>query len=115
MSAVRTLHGHEIDGRRLRIGVAELDPLLEGKTTKLGQGANRDATREHWYEHERSRNRHDNRRLSSFLKILPPGVSLPAGLTALDFINTTLASLRPALLIEMLAQMKVNDVPSTCT
>lgn len=117
MSAVRNLHGHETGGRRLRIGVAEIDPLLEGKTTQLGQVVNSGATREHWRERVSLRNdsydNRDNHRLSSFLKVLPPGVSLPTGLTALDSINTTLASIGPTQLNEMLAQMKVNDVPLT--
>lgn len=115
MSAVRNLHDHEVGGRRLRIDLADSDPFLEGKTTQHGELVDSGETRAQWRERERSRNtdqagEDDDKRSgpSSFLKALPPGVPLPAGSTALDSISTTLASIDPPQLTEVLAQMKVN-------
>lgn len=116
MSAVRNLHDHEVGGRRLRIDLADSDPFLEGKTTQHGELVDSGETRAQWRERERSRNHDqpgedDDKRSgpSSFLKALPPGVPLPAGSTALDSISTTLASIDPPQLTEVLAQMKVNE------
>lgn len=115
---MRNLHDHEVGGRRLRIDLADSDPFLEGKTTQHGELVDSGETRAQWRERERSRGgelgdeRDDKQRggpgPSNFLKTLPPGVPLPAGLTALDSISTTLASIDPAQLTEVLAQMKVN-------
>lgn len=110
MSAVRNLHDHEVGGRRLRIDLADSDPFLEGKTTSHGELVDSGETRAQWRERERQRNGGegddpDDKR--GFLKSLPPGVPLPPGSTAMDAISTTLASMDPAQLTEVLAQMKV--------
>ncbi|KLO15555.1 hypothetical protein SCHPADRAFT_902322 [Schizopora paradoxa] len=105
MSAVRNLHDHELGGRRLRIDLADSDPFLEGKTTSHGELLDSGETRAQWRERTSGEGEHpDDKR--GFLKSLPPGVPLPPGSTAMDAISTTLASMDPAQLTEVLAQMK---------
>jgi cleavage stimulation factor subunit 2 len=96
MSAVRNLNGQDCGGRPLRIDLADSDPFLEGKTTVRGEiidagdGAPRRADP------------------NSFLSALAPGVPPPAGVSALDSISQTLATMAQPQLIEVLAQMKVS-------
>ncbi len=115
---MRNLHDHEVGGRRLRIDLADSDPFFEGKTTQHGElvdsgetparsGASANGRGGGEVGDERDKQR-GGPGPSNFLKTLPLGVPLPAGLTALDSISTTLASIDPAQLTEVLAQMKVN-------
>lgn len=89
----------------MRIRFADSDPSLEGKTTLHGEVVDRRQTRTHRRECDLPQNVPDDKR--RFLKSLPQGVPLPEGLTAMDAITTTLASMEAAQLTEVLAQMKV--------
>ncbi|KAI6020164.1 hypothetical protein PISMIDRAFT_204090 [Pisolithus microcarpus 441] len=123
-SAVRNLNNVDVGGRPLRIDLADSDPFLEGKTTVRGELI--DDPRGHWRE-RRDRDRPDRERdrdrdrerdrdyyrdgmkaqdPSSFLSTLPPGVAISPGMTALDTISQTLATMNPTQLVEVLAQMK---------
>lgn len=108
MSAVRNLHDTDVGGRRLRIDLADSDPFLEGKTTQHGELLDTSETRAQWRARNDQGDDNDSKHggPSNFLKTLPPGIPLPAGVTALDSISTTLASIDPAQLTEVLAQMK---------
>ena len=95
-------------GRPLRIDLADSDPFLEGKTTVRGElidgGTPGPAEpRSHWCGGGDTRN-HDSQ---SILALLPPGIQIPKGASALDYISQTLASMQPSQLMEVLAQMKV--------
>lgn len=116
-SAVRNLNNADVGGRPLRIDLADSDPFLEGKTTVRGELLDGSDPRGRWREHreqDRDRDRYDNIRdqpksqdPNSFLSSLPPGVPITPGSTALDTISQTLATMSPAQLVEVLAQMKV--------
>ncbi|KIM62920.1 hypothetical protein SCLCIDRAFT_1214720 [Scleroderma citrinum Foug A] len=115
-SAVRNLNNVDVGGRPLRIDLADSDPFLEGKTTVRGELI--DDPRGHWRERHRDRDgdrdRHRERDRdypksqdpAAFLSSLPLGVPIPHGMTALDTISQTLATMNPTQLVEVLAQMK---------
>ncbi|KAG1861207.1 hinge domain of cleavage stimulation factor subunit 2-domain-containing protein [Suillus subalutaceus] len=116
-SAVRNLNNADVGGRPLRIDLADSDPFLEGKTTVRGELLDGSDPRGRWRDHrehqDRDRDRFDNPRdqpksqeSNSFLSSLPPGVPIVPGSTALDTISQTLATMSPAQLVEVLAQMK---------
>ncbi|KAG1767813.1 hypothetical protein EDD22DRAFT_799071 [Suillus occidentalis] len=116
-SAVRNLNNADVGGRPLRIDLADSDPFLEGKTTVRGELLDGSDPRGRWRDHrehqDRDRDRYDNLRdqpksqdPNSFLSSLPPGVPIAPGSTALDTISQTLATMSPAQLVEVLAQMK---------
>lgn len=117
-SAVRNLNNADVGGRPLRIDLADSDPFLEGKTTVRGELLDGSDPRGRWRDHrepqdrDRDRDRYDNRDLpkpqdpNAFLSNLPPGVPISHGSTALDTISQTLATMSPAQLVEVLAQMK---------
>ncbi|KAH7910913.1 hinge domain of cleavage stimulation factor subunit 2-domain-containing protein, partial [Hygrophoropsis aurantiaca] len=119
-SAVRNLNNTDVGGRPLRIDLADSDPFLEGKTTVRGELLDGgDSRHHHWRDRERDRDRDDHRGHYSkqhqqhnqqdpnaFLSHLPAGVPVPHGSTALDTISQTLATMNPAQLVEVLAQMK---------
>ncbi|ESK89414.1 hypothetical protein Moror_16189 [Moniliophthora roreri MCA 2997] len=93
-SAVRNLNGYEVGGRPLRIDLADSDPFLEGKTTVRGElvdSGSRDG---------------GNRDPNAFLNNLPHGKALDPGLTAMDMISNTLASMPQRDLMDVLAHMK---------
>ncbi|KAL1745954.1 hypothetical protein HDZ31DRAFT_81554 [Schizophyllum fasciatum] len=94
LSAVRNLNNIDVKGRNLRIDLADSDPQLEGKTTVRGELIDGP---------ERPRPPPDPR---AFLNTLPPGIPVPPGSTCLDTISQILASMPPAQLMEVLAQMK---------
>lgn len=119
-SAVRNLNNADVGGRPLRIDLADSDPFLEGKTTVRGELLDGSDPRGRWRDHreqhdrDRDRDRYDNPRdhpkpqePNAFLSTLPPGVPISPGSTALDTISQTLATMSPAQLVEVLAQMKV--------
>ncbi|KZV87788.1 hypothetical protein EXIGLDRAFT_195577 [Exidia glandulosa HHB12029] len=96
MSAVRNLNNTLVEGRPLRIDLADSDPFLEGKTTSRGEllddggaGAAR------W-----------RGAVDDFLASVPTGVPVPPGSTSLDVITQSLAAMRPPQAYELLAQMK---------
>lgn len=114
-SAVRNLNNADVGGRPLRIDLADSDPFLEGKTTVRGELLDGSDPRARWRDHRehQDRDRYDNLREqpksqdpNSFLSSLPPGVPITPGSTALDTISQTLATMSPAQLVEVLAQMK---------
>lgn len=116
-SAVRNLNNADVGGRPLRIDLADSDPFLEGKTTVRGELLDGSDPRGRWRDHrenqDRDRDRYDNIRdqpksqdPNFFLSSLPPGVPIAPGSTALDTISQTLATMSPAQLVEVLAQMK---------
>ncbi|EIM87344.1 uncharacterized protein STEHIDRAFT_78229, partial [Stereum hirsutum FP-91666 SS1] len=117
-SAVRNLNNVDVGGRPLRIDLADSDPFLEGKTTVRGELVDGGETRAQWREREESRGGDRgygprgggggpiDRERDAFLKSLPTGAPLPIGMTSLDVISQTLATMNPAQLIEVLAQMK---------
>lgn len=114
MSAVRNLNGVEVGGRPLRIDLADSDPFLEGKTTVRGELVDMSETRAQWRERERERE-HERRMASSqqlddpksFLSAVSQGVPLPPGTKAEDMITSTLATMPPGQVMDVLAQMKV--------
>lgn len=103
LSAVRNLNNVDVGGRPLRIDLADSDPFLEGKTTVRGELVDGGVPGP-----AEPRHRSGNARIheGDFMSHLPPGVHLPKGTTALDFITNTLAKMPPAQLMEVLAQMK---------
>lgn len=105
LSAVRNLNNADVGGRPLRIDLADSDPFLEGKTTVRGELVDGGVPGP-----AEPRHRSGNARIheGDFMSHLPPGVHLPKGTTALDFITNTLAKMPPAQLMEVLAQMKVS-------
>ncbi|KAL5487645.1 hypothetical protein ACEPAI_5753 [Sanghuangporus weigelae] len=107
MSAVRNLNNTDCGGRNLRIDLADSDPYLEGKTTVHGEIIDAGETRAQWRQREFKRDDDRSRGPDrEFLKSLPPGVPLAQGVTALDAISHRLATIDPAQLTEVLAQMK---------
>ena len=114
MSAVRNLNNTDVGGRPLRIDLADSDPFLEGKTTVRGEiidGGAPGPAEPHpqW----RTGGHGDSRNTNAFLASLPPGIQIPQGASALDYISQTLASMPPNQLMEVLAQMKVSQC-QTC-
>ena len=115
-SAVRNLHNVDVGGRNLRVDLADSDPFLEGKTTVRGELLDAGGeTRTQWREREKRDREPDDEPMqtrpndaNSFLSSLPPGITLPPGVSALDSISQTLATMSPNLLTEVLAQMKVS-------
>jgi cleavage stimulation factor subunit 2 len=113
---VRNLNNADVGGRPLRIDLADSDPFLEGKTTVRGELLDGSDPRGRWRDHRehQERDRFDSPRdqpksqdPNSFLSSLPPGVPVAPGSTALDTISQTLATMSPAQVVEVLAQMKV--------
>ncbi|RDB23838.1 Cleavage stimulation factor subunit 2 [Hypsizygus marmoreus] len=109
MSAVRNLNNADVGGRPLRIDLADSDPFLEGKTTVRGElidggTPGPSEPRSQW----RTGGPGDSRSHGSdaFLASLPPGIQVPKGASALDYISSTLANMQPSQLMEVLAQMK---------
>ncbi|KAG6906778.1 hypothetical protein DXG01_012143 [Tephrocybe rancida] len=104
-SAVRNLNNTDVGGRPLRIDLADSDPFLEGKTTVRGElvdgGTPGPAEpRSGW------RGGETRPESNSLLANLPPGIPVPQGASALDYISQTLATMQPSQLMEVLAQMK---------
>ncbi|KZT43356.1 hypothetical protein SISSUDRAFT_1014333 [Sistotremastrum suecicum HHB10207 ss-3] len=94
-SAVRNLNNADVGGRPLRIDLADSDPFLEGRTTVRGElmeGSDSGRGPE--------RGRHD------WLSSLPPGVSVPHGMSSMDVISRSLADMRPGQVLDLLAAMK---------
>jgi cleavage stimulation factor subunit 2 len=109
LSAVRNLNNVDVGGRPLRIDLADSDPFLEGKTTVRGELIDGGETRAQWRERENAKRDRDSegpKDKSSFLRNLPEGVPVPPGVSALDMISQTLATMNPAQLVEVLAQFK---------
>ncbi|KAH9077967.1 hypothetical protein EDB83DRAFT_2637308 [Lactarius deliciosus] len=109
LSAVRNLNNVDVGGRPLRIDLADSDPFLEGKTTVRGELIDGGETRAQWREREnakRDRDSDSGKDKISFLHSLPQGVPVPPGVSALDMISQTLATMNPAQLVEVLAQFK---------
>ncbi|KAH7101686.1 hypothetical protein BKA62DRAFT_702877 [Auriculariales sp. MPI-PUGE-AT-0066] len=98
LSAVRNLNNVEVDGRPLRIDLADSDPFLEGKTTTRGELPAGD-------QPNRSTTRHGNA-VDDFLSTIPTGVPIPPGQTSLDVITHSIAQMRQPQVFELLAQMK---------
>lgn len=105
LSAERTLNSTDVGGHSLRIYLANSDPFLKGKTTTRGELL--DGIESRWPD--KCDNLPKAQDQSAFLQSLPSGVSIPPGASAMDTINQVLVTTSPADLIEVLAQMKVND------
>ncbi|KAF9011878.1 hypothetical protein BDQ17DRAFT_1537699 [Cyathus striatus] len=109
LSAVRNLNNVDVGGRPLRIDLADSDPFLEGKTTVRGElvdGGTSGAfePRSQWRGGTSGGGRSNDP--DAFLAGLPPGLQIPKGASSLDYISSTLASMPPPQLMEVLAQMK---------
>ncbi|EJU01307.1 hypothetical protein DACRYDRAFT_116497 [Dacryopinax primogenitus] len=104
MSAVRNLHGYEVQGRPLRVDIAESDPMVEGKTTHQGVINERDVRADsaghggRWGPPKND--------FANFMNDLPSGVSIPPGKSSLDVISQALASIPHPQLMQTLNQMK---------
>lgn len=103
-------------GRPLRIDLADSDPFLEGKTTVRGElldggvpGPSEPRTQWRTSGSGDARSHEGNPLLAG----LPPGIQIPKGSSSLDYISSTLASMQPSQLMEVLAQMKVSLVPTS--
>jgi cleavage stimulation factor subunit 2 len=104
LSAVRNLNNQDVGGRPLRIDLADSDPFLEGKSTVRGEIRN-----------STSSLRGDESLASvSSMSNLPPGKPAPPGMSTLDAISQTLATMPTGQGLEMLAQMKVGLGLSFC-
>ncbi|KAG6895440.1 hypothetical protein C0992_001213 [Termitomyces sp. T32_za158] len=105
LSAVRNLNNTDVGGRPLRIDLADSDPFLEGKTTVRGEiidgGTPGPSEPRHGWRGGGGDSRHE-----SIFTNLPPGIQIPQGASALDYISQTLATMQPSQLMEVLAQMK---------
>ncbi|KAH6910767.1 hypothetical protein BKA70DRAFT_1271465 [Coprinopsis sp. MPI-PUGE-AT-0042] len=101
LSAVRNLNNTDVGGRPLRIDLADSDPFLEGKSTVRGEIRNSTSS---------LRGDDSLASLSTFssstMSNLPPGKPAPPGMTTLDAISQTLATMPTGQGLEMLAQMK---------
>ncbi|KAL0578824.1 Rho guanine nucleotide exchange factor, partial [Marasmius crinis-equi] len=95
-SAVRNLNGYEVGGRPLRIDLADSDPFLEGKTTVRGELVDGGG----------SSGSSSSQNPNAFLGTLPNGIRVPPGVSALDMISTTLATMNQRELMDVLAHMK---------
>ncbi|KAJ7163184.1 hypothetical protein C8R46DRAFT_903141, partial [Mycena filopes] len=105
-SAVRNLNNTNVNGRPLRIDLADSDPFLEGKTTIRGELVDGGAPTPH---KQRSQWRDESRgpKGSEFLAAVPPGKPLTPGVRASDAITQLIANaMSESELIEVLAQMK---------
>ncbi|CAK5275805.1 unnamed protein product [Mycena citricolor] len=106
LSAVRNLNNANVEGRPLRIDLADSDPFLEGKTTVKGEildsgmpGPN-----------EPSRNRGSGLEGSEILASIPPGKRLEMGQIATEYITEFIAQMDRAQLYEVLAHMKAFSI-----
>ncbi|KAF5322994.1 hypothetical protein D9611_009287 [Ephemerocybe angulata] len=112
LSAVRNLNQHEVGGRPLRIDLADSDPFLEGKTTVRGELLDSGypgpaEPRAAWRTGGgggRGGGGPDNE--TAFMSTLPAGKPPHGGVSVMDTISTTLATIAPNQLLEVLAQMK---------
>jgi len=111
-SAVRNLNNTDVGGRPLRIDLADSDPFLEGKTTVRGElldggfpGPSEPRSQQ-WRPPGGGGGRGAASETEAFLANLPPGIQVPKGLSVLDSISQSLASMAPNQLMEVLAQMK---------
>ncbi|KAF9530530.1 hinge domain of cleavage stimulation factor subunit 2-domain-containing protein [Crepidotus variabilis] len=104
LSAVRNLNGTDVGGRPLRIDLADSDPFLEGKTTVRGELL--DGGYPGPSEPRARGSRSAANDPESFLANLPTGKPVAPGVSALDGISQTLASMPPNQLMEVLAQFK---------
>lgn len=84
------------------MSLSELDPLYEGRTTFRGELQDE---HERHSSHEYTPNRTSER--ESSLSVLPSGVAASFETSVLNDINKTLANMESALVLEVLAQMKV--------
>ncbi|KAF7298589.1 RRM domain-containing protein [Mycena indigotica] len=96
LSAVRNLNNIEVNGRSLRISLAELDPILQGKTTKRG-GIVEESD-------DGSSDVGDGREI---LSAIPLGRPLAPGRRAEEVIKQFMHDCSSMELQEILAQMKV--------
>jgi len=112
MSAVRNLHGYEVQGRPLRVDIAESDPMVEGKTTQHGVihgeqgGGGGGGHNSRWGPPKNEPSGPPKNAFNNFMNDLPPGVSVPPGKSSLDVISQALASIPHAQLMQTLSQMK---------
>ncbi|KAG9023309.1 hypothetical protein FRB95_013263 [Tulasnella sp. JGI-2019a] len=105
-SAVRNLNGTEVNGRPLRIDLADSDPFFEGKTTKSGRTRPEDDTRPNRYGGGGDDKKFDP------LANLPSGIPIPPGSDALTTITNSLAAVPPAQMLDILGQMKAYVISS---
>lgn len=91
---MRNLNGTEVNGRPLRIDLADSDPFFEGKTTQSGR------TRD---DGPRGRGPPPNPLVG-----LPSGVPLKPGKTSLDMITEALTDIPNNQIMDILGQMKVS-------
>ncbi|EJD52091.1 hypothetical protein AURDEDRAFT_142864 [Auricularia subglabra TFB-10046 SS5] len=105
MSAVRNLNNVIVDGRPLRIDLADSDPFLEGKTTTRGE-LPEEARGWRGGGAGGGPGGPPGGAMDDFLASLPQGVNVPPGTSSLDVITQTLASMRPGQALEVLHQMK---------
>ncbi|KAK5124429.1 hypothetical protein LTR85_001646 [Meristemomyces frigidus] len=99
-SAVRNLNEHEIMGRTLRVDYSNDNGGGKGNQQHGdGDGGGRAPPPAHFSQPIGGPD-------PSALPQLPPGVDLPAGVTAPDAISKTLATLPPPQLLDILSQMK---------
>ncbi|KAG8906363.1 hypothetical protein FRB99_007047 [Tulasnella sp. 403] len=102
-SAVRNLNGTEVNGRPLRIDLADSDPFFEGKTTTSGRTRREDDDRPRG---GRGGPRDDHSHFDP-LANLPSGVPIPPGSTSMDVITKSLATIPTNQMMDILGQMKV--------
>lgn len=109
---MRKLNKVNVGGRPLQINLADLDPLLEGKTTVKGElvdeGRPRPSERREGWRTLYGRGDDPE----AILVNVPLGKRLPKGVSALDSISETLATMNPGRLMEVLEQMQVSRPPS---
>ncbi|KAH9477366.1 Cleavage stimulation factor subunit 2 [Psilocybe cubensis] len=109
--AVRNLNNTDCGGRSLRVDLADLDPLLEGKTTVRGRIMDRGYTGSSEYRSRMHLDANDGGKgqwndNDTFLANIPPGITIPSGVSALDHIKWIVAELPESKVREALAQMK---------
>lgn len=105
LSAVRNLNNVDVGGRPLRIDLADSDPFLEGKTTVRGELVDGGFPGPAEPRQRGGGGRQDG----DFLSQIPLGVQIPKGTSVLDHVSATLAKMPPSQLMEVLAQMKVDN------
>ena len=100
---MRNLNGYEVGGRPLRIDLADSDPFLEGKTTVRGElvESGGSGSQDRWRSGDGPRDP------NAFMNSLPTGLPVPHGMSSLDMISTTLATMPQRELMDVLAHMKV--------
>ncbi|KZO94663.1 hypothetical protein CALVIDRAFT_550335 [Calocera viscosa TUFC12733] len=107
MSAVRNLHGYEVQGRPLRVDIAESDPMVEGKTTQHGEIKDRNDGPGGGHGSRWGPPKNDFKNdFANFMNDLPSGVNVPLGKSSLDLISQALASIPHPQLMQTLSQMK---------